>query len=115
VKDVEVQELYGRLKSSLSRCKELCVKIGKAWETNPSSGRLVLFEGDFREEESYHCFLEGIDLALERILTRYFPHLDPEVAKQERQVAKYRELFVQIERIETSLNRSRVCSEVSGC
>lgn len=100
VDEVKLSEMLTLLGESLERCDVLCDKISQELKERPEGGRLVLFEGDFREEEAYLCFLEGIDIALERILHRYFPHIDPKVAKRQREIAKYLELKEQIQRIE---------------
>ncbi|NGX38058.1 MAG: hypothetical protein K1000chlam2_01227 [Chlamydiae bacterium] len=84
------------LGNSLKRADALCVAILQELEKKLSSGKLVLYQADLEEELAYGCLLEGIDSALDHLLIRYFPHLDQERAKWEREVAKYRELRRQI-------------------
>lgn len=103
VDEDKLDALFVALHESLAHCKGLCEQICQQLQRKPTAGRLVLLESDFKEEEAYVCFLEGIDLALEHLLPRYFPHLDPTVAKQQRKIAKYLELQEQIQKIQEYL------------
>ena len=99
-------ELIGELEASLQRCATLCVEIILEVERRKESGKFVLFESDLREEIAYECFLEGIDMALNHVLIRYYPHLDPEEGKWQRLFAKYRELKLQIEKFRNILQNT---------
>lgn len=89
-------EILIRLERSLWKCDELCLEIIHSIEEG--SSRLALFEIEMQEEMAYQWLLEGIDLALSRILFRYYPHLDPEEGKKACDLAKYREMKLQIQK-----------------
>lgn len=99
-------EIFAALETSLTRCSELCKQITRELEVNGENGKTVLWQTDLAEEIAYHCFLEGIDAALSRVLLRYYPHLDPAIGKRMREIAKYRELQVQMEKLQDSLRAS---------
>lgn len=93
------------LETSLKTCENLCAEIYSALERNASEGSLALYQSDLKEEIAYPSLLEGIDVALSRILFRYYPHLDPVEGKREREIAKYRELKRQIENFRSILQK----------
>jgi len=92
----KIGEILIRLENSLWKCDELCLEIIHSMEEE--SSRLALFEIDLQEEMAYQWLLEGIDLALSRILFRYYPHLDPEEGKKACDLAKYNEMKLQIQK-----------------
>ncbi len=96
-------QVLGDLIESLNRCTEITQKILKELEKKKESGRLTLFESDFSEELAYDALLEGISLALDHLLVRYFPNLDPEKGKWDRKVAKYQEILRQIKKFDEIL------------
>lgn len=107
--------LFVDLEDSLKRCETLCSEILQELEKKRDSGKLVLFVSDLEEEPAYTCLLEGIDAALEHLLIRYFPHLDPEKAKWERSIAKHQELQTQIKKFRKILHKQKAYCAVSGC
>lgn len=95
-KHEKIEEILVRLEESLWKCDGLCLEIIHCLEEK--SSRLALFESDLAEEMAYLWLLEGIDLALSRILFRYYPHLDPEEGKKACDLAKYKEMKLQIQK-----------------
>lgn len=91
-------KLLTQLETSLGQCEELVAAISIELEKKVETGKLILMESDLREELAYKCLLEGIDLALNHLLVRYYPNLNTEEGKWERAVAKYLELGEQIRR-----------------
>ena len=94
----QAQKLLTQLETSLGQCEELVAAISIELEKKVETGKLILMESDLREELAYKCLLEGIDLALNHLLVRYYPNLNAEEGKWERAVAKYLELGEQIRR-----------------
>jgi len=72
------------LESSLDRCETLCER--------PT----ILAQMDLEDEPAYIALLQGIAAALDRVLFRYYPHIDPEEGKKVRENAKFQELKLQI-------------------
>ncbi len=107
--DEKFTSLMDQLCASLDRCEHLCRQILKELEKGPEGGRLVLYKSDLSEEDAFHCLLEGIDMALERVLTRYHPHIDHAQGKWEREKAKYKELDLQIEKFAKIFGRRCKC------
>lgn len=80
----KLTSLIQELETSLERCETLC------------ENRTIVDLMDLEEEPAYLALLQGIAAALDRVLVRYFPHLDPEEGKKIRDNAKYQELKLQI-------------------
>ena len=104
-KEKSLPSFLETLESSLKRCDELCVGMYQALEEKRGEGSLALYQSDFTEELAYPALLQGIDVALTHILFRYYPHLDPEEGKRERDIAKYRELKRQISKFRAILHQ----------
>ncbi|NGX26967.1 MAG: hypothetical protein K940chlam6_00894 [Chlamydiae bacterium] len=98
-------QIFENLESSLERCETLCLEIIRLLEKE--SGKLVLHQSDFVDEMAYSWLLEGIDIALSRILFRYYPHLDPNEGKRQREMAKYHELKRQISKFKNIFNKRK--------
>lgn len=105
-------EIFAQLETSLAHCDQLCKQITRELEIKAESGKITLWQTDLAEESAYTCFLDGIDAALSHILIRYYPHLDPVMGKRLREIAKYRELQVQIEKLQLSLQASCAASSL---
>lgn len=99
IDELKLTDVISKLHQSLLRCKTLNENILQELEAKKeNSARLFLYRSDLEEEIAFIALLYGIDAALERILTRYFPHIDPHVRKWERERAKSLELNEQIDR-----------------
>lgn len=96
IEAAKLPELIQELESSLERCESLCDTILREIEKGRESGQLILSKSDLIEEEAYQCLLRGIAAALDHLLIRYFPSIDPEEGKWERENAKFNELKLQI-------------------
>ncbi|MBS0629918.1 MAG: motility associated factor glycosyltransferase family protein [Verrucomicrobia bacterium] len=90
----QLTSLIAQLEESLGRCAILCDRILK------NDPRTPLFEMDLAEEEGYVALLEGISAALDRLLVRYHPH-----SEEQRKIAKYQELLLQIEKFKRIINQ----------
>lgn len=91
------QNLQHSLERALQLCEEILVELDHKKEKALSSGKTILLQNDFIEEIAYSCFLKGIDVALQQLLFRYFPHPDPKSATLQREKAKWEELRRQIQ------------------
>lgn len=89
----KLTSLIAGLEKSLDRCAILCDLILK------NDPRSLLHEMDLAEEEAYIALLQGIGAALDRLLIRYYPD-----SEEERKIAKYRELQLQIEKFKRIIN-----------
>ncbi len=89
----KLTSLIADLEKSLDRCAILCDQILK------NDPRALLHEMDLAEEEAYIALLQGISAALDRLLVRYYPD-----SEEERKIAKYRELQLQIEKFKRIIN-----------
>lgn len=95
-KEEKLYPLLDQLRTSLSRVSDLLDQILVVYEANKGEGALALYESDLKEEIAFSALLEGVDIALSRILFRYYPTIDPKEGKRKRDIAKYKELKRQI-------------------
>lgn len=86
-------ELLTALDASLDRCHAMC-------DLPP-----ILAQMDLEEEEAYKALLDPIAAALDRVLIRYYPHIDPEEAQKQRENAKFKELKLQIEKFKKIIGK----------
>lgn len=87
-----LKKIMKSLSLSLDKCQKLCEKILQ----EKSTGKKILFADDFQAEPAYEALLEGVDKSLERLLVRYYPHLDDSQMLNKRELAKYEEIIRQI-------------------
>jgi len=102
-------KLWEELEKSLQKCELLCTQILAELETVEENGKIILMKSDLAEETAYRCFLEGIAAALDHLLIRYFPHIDSRKSKWQRDIAKFKELQLQIQRFGKILYDQKAC------
>ncbi|NGX38866.1 MAG: hypothetical protein KR126chlam1_00181 [Chlamydiae bacterium] len=97
------EDLHVSLKKCIALNELILLELVKKRET----GKLLIAQSDLLEEKAYHCFLEGIDLSLSRILPRYFPSIDLNEGKWKREKAKHQELLLHMKNFHEILSSLR--------
>ena len=96
--EVDLERIKREIASLSESLKSCCILCQQILHEKAESGRRLLYRLDLEEETAFTALLSPIDAALDRLLPRYYPSLDPQEAKIGWERAKYQELLLQIER-----------------